>query len=157
MMITFTEHAHALSEKKLSRIAGKYDVALLPGKTSVLDGWSMAIRKGTDEMPAAEEFLKWISRRNLMEASAVLGRVYPVTDDQACNMIGSLYEWFDTAILSFRHVKARTYPDFVKTDIASTVQIEQMLGQCIHRALLERMTDAEAFRIIKQQAETLPF
>lgn len=72
-------------------------------------------------------------------------------------MISSLYEWFDTAILSFRHARARTYPAFVKTDIASTVQIEQMLGQCIHRALLEGMTDAEAFHIIKQQAETLPF
>ncbi len=157
MMVTFTEHAHALSEKKLSRIAGKYDVAVLPGRTSVLGGWSMAIRKGTDEMAAAEEFLRWISLRSLMETSAILGRVYPVTDEQSADMIDSLYEWFDTAIDSFRHAKARTYPDFIKSEVASTVRIEQILGQCIHRALLERMSDAEAFRIIRQQAEALPF
>ena len=155
MMMTFTEHANALSEKTLSRVAGKYGIAVLPGQTSVLGGWSMAMRQGTPHVTEAQQFLKWISLRSLMEPNAILGRVYPVTGNEALEMMGDLYEWFDTAVESFRHSRARTSPSFMRANTITTVQIERVLGQCIHRAILEKMNGREAVHILEQQLQLL--
>ena len=39
-MMMFTEHANVLAEKKHSKIAGKYETAILPGE-SARGGWSL--------------------------------------------------------------------------------------------------------------------
>lgn len=151
MMMIFTEHAGPLTEKNHIPIAGKYSFAELPGKISTLGGWSMAIRNGTEQTDEAYEFLKWISDKSLIEQNALLGRVYPVTDPFIVEKLSSIFEWFPAAEESFRNSRARTAPTFKTHVPVSAPKVEETLGQCIHRCILEKKSGTEAVELLRQQ------
>ena len=155
MMMMFTEHASALSEKNHSGIAGKYQVAILPGRTSVLGGWSLAVKADSPHREAAQEFLRWISQRNLMEQSAILGRVYPVTDAESRESLDDIYGWFDTAVEAFSATHTRTLPDTVNRGRITEVMVEKVIGQCVHQAILEKKDGESAVKQLKYKMEML--
>lgn len=155
MMVMFTEHASALTEKTHSKIAGKYQEAIIPGKTSVLGGWSLAVREGSGHQKAANEFLKWISRRSLMEQNAILGRVYPVTDRDGCESLDGIYSWFETAVEAFQSTKPRTIPDVIDRSRVTEMMVEKVIGQCVHQAIMEQRDGESAVKQLKYRMQIL--
>lgn len=155
MMMMFTEHASALVEKNHSKIAGKYQVAILPGKTNVLGGWSLAMKADSPNREAAYEFLKWISRRDLMEQNAILGRVYPVIDPDSCESMDSIYNWYDVAVEGYESARARKLPDSVDRSRVTEVMVEKVVGQCVHQAIVEKKDGENAVKQLKYRLEML--
>lgn len=155
MMLVFTEHTNALTEHAHSKIAGKYETDIIPGSTSVLGGWSLAVRTGSRHEEAAKEFLKWISRRSLMEESAILGRIYPVTDKEACESLDGIYRWFPTAVSAFQSSKARSIPDTVDRSRITEMMVERVVGNCLHQAIAEKKDGESAVKQLKHKLELL--
>lgn len=153
MMIMFTEHASSLVEKKHFRIAGKYEVAPLPGKTSVLGGWSLVIRKTSEHQDEARQFLEWISDKNMVEDNAVLGRVYPRLDEQTRESLGTIYTWFDAAVEAFKDVKARCVPEALKKRSDSEVLVEKIIGSSVHEAVIGKIDAVQAIAQIKKDLQ----
>ncbi len=144
MMVMFTEHASALVEKNCSKVAGKYQVATLPGKISVRGGWSLAARKNTDRMHEVYEFFKWISEPELLEENAILGRIYPVTDARSVEQVDEIYNWYNVSIDAFRTARARNLPVEIKRELSSKVLVENVVGGWVHEAVTGKISAQEA-------------
>lgn len=155
MMIMFTEYVSALTEKSHSKILDRYQVEVLPGKTSVLGGWALAVRSDSKNQEAAQEFLKWISRRELMKQNAVLGRVIPATDAESCESLGILYKWYDRAVEAFEHTRPRRLPDLVDRRYITDTSAETKLGELIHQAIANKTDAKEVVEEIREAFELL--
>ncbi len=150
MMTMFTEHANVLAEKKHSRIAGKYETAILPGE-SARGGWSLVVRESTSCKEEAFEFLKWINDRELLEEHAVLGRVYPVMDEEAKEVLNTIYPWFDTALQGFCHARSRHVPKkYSEGNAISETGVENMIGKWVHKAVVGQIDAASAISGLRQ-------
>lgn len=149
MMMLFADHTSALSEKKHSRISGKYEVVSLPGKSSVLGGWSLGIRKDSECKPEAMEFLKWIGEQDLLEEYVLQGRVPPRFDPVSRQMISSLYNWYNTAVDAFSDVKARQVPDSWKAKHISEITLEQIVGKNVHEAVIGKVSPEQAIQSMR--------
>lgn len=155
MMIMFTEYVSALTEKSHSKILDRYQVEVLPGRTSVLGGWALAVRSDSENQEAAQEFLKWISRRELMKQNAVLGRVIPATDAESCESMGILYKWYDTAVEAFEYTRPRRLPDLTNHRYVTDTSAETKLGELIHQAIATKKDAKEVVEEIREVFEML--
>lgn len=149
MMMMFSEHASALAEKKHSKIAGKYQVAVLPGKTSVMGGWSLAVRNTSESRTEAYEFLKWISDGDLLEENAVLGRVSPDFNAESREILDGVYRWFGTAVEGFESAKARCIPENIQRYHLSEIMVETLIGNRVHNAVLGKEDAKSAIRNLR--------
>lgn len=155
MMVMFTEHASALVEKNCSKVAGKYQVATLPGKMSVRGGWSLAARKNTRRMWEVYEFFKWISDPGLLEENAILGRIYPVTDTKSVECVDEIYNWYNISVNAFGSARPRNLPVQIKRDLSSEVLVENVVGRWVHEAVTGNLSAEEALAGIKKSIEAI--
>lgn len=144
MMIMYTEHIGDREHRANTPVNGKVGVALLPGKTSVLGGWSLGVREGSEHKNACQEFFKWLSLKELWIPNAVLGRVIPCQDAWHQDVLGKMYEWFPVSCEGYRYTKER-YGLHGLTER----KLEERIGKIIHEVLCGNMSVDEAVEKIK--------
>lgn len=155
MMVMYTEHVSPLEDRKFSKVVGKTKAAVLPGKYSVLGGWSLGINKYSRHTEEAYEFVKWLSSYELLGPNAVLGRVVPGKKEDYRAMIMNVYSWYNTSWEGYEYTKPREVPR-IKGKIPMTeVQMEEIVGNAVHRAVVGDCTVNQALERAKSELKKL--
>lgn len=146
MMVMYTEHVSPLEDRKFSKVVGKTNAAILPGKYSVLGGWSLGINEFSDNTEEAYEFVKWLSSYELLGPNAVLGRVLPGNRADYKAMIMNVYSWYDTAWGGYAYTKPREVPRIGGKMSITEVQMEEIVGNAVHDVVIGENTVNQALK-----------
>jgi DNA-binding LacI/PurR family transcriptional regulator/ABC-type glycerol-3-phosphate transport system substrate-binding protein len=149
MMVMYTEHVSPLEDRKFSKVVGKTNAAVLPGKYSVLGGWSLGINGLSKNAEEAYEFVKWLSSYELLGPNAVLGRVLPGNREDYKAMIMNVYSWYDTAWEGYAHTKPRAVPRIGGKMPMTEVQMEEIVGNAVHNVVIGECTVNQALERAK--------
>jgi len=155
MMTMYTEHVSHIEDRKFSKVVGKTEAAVLPGRHSVLGGWALGINKNSEKVDAAYEFMKWISGDEMLGPCAALGRILPNNTDAYKALIANEYSWFGTAWEAFRYTKSREVPNFNGKPLIMEPTMENVLGNAVHKAIKGEMEIREALNEAKRELEGL--
>lgn len=155
MMVMYTEHVSPLEDRKFSKVVGKTKAAVLPGKYSVLGGWSLGINEFSKNSEEAYEFVKWLSSYELLGPNAVLGRVLPGNREDYKAMIMNVYSWYDTAWEGYAHTKPRVVPRIKGKMPMTEVQMEEIVGNAVHNAVIGECTVNQALEHAKFELNEL--
>lgn len=151
MMIMYTEHVSPLEDRKFSKVVGKTQAAMLPGKYSVLGGWSLGVNEYSSSKNEAYEFLKWISAYELLVPNAVLGRVSPGDREDYKAMMSKVYPWYETAWEGFAYTKPRAVPRIAGKMPITEAKMEEIVGAAVHGAINGKYTAMQALERAKNQ------
>jgi len=73
MIIQWTGYATQMQNPKESKVVGRIDYAVVPGKAPTLGGWGLGICKDSRHPDAAWEFLKWMTGKRMAKPYAMIG------------------------------------------------------------------------------------
>ena len=146
MMAMYSDHATPLEDRSISNVVGKVGCTLLPGRTSVLGGWSVGVSANSDKKSDAFEFLKWTASESLMIPNAMLGRIVPYRSVFESSELHNLYPWYRTVPDAFACTKRRAIPRNSKGESVSEAVFEQIIGDAVHAALEKRVSPREALK-----------
>lgn len=155
MMVMYTEHVSPLEDRKFSKVVGKTKAAVLPGKASVLGGWSLGISEYSKNAEEACEFMKWLSSYELLGPNAVLGRVMPDDKEDYKAMLTNVYSWYETAWEGYRHTKPRVVPRIRGKMPMTEVQMEEIVGRAVHGAVTGEYTVNQALERAKYELKEI--
>ncbi|NLT97226.1 MAG: extracellular solute-binding protein [Christensenellaceae bacterium] len=144
MMVMYSDHATPLEDRSISNVVGKVGFALLPGRVSVLGGWSIGVSAYSDKKSDAFEFVKWTAAESLMFPNAMLGRIVPYRAVLESSELHNLYPWYRVLPEAFSCTKRRAIPRNSKGESVSYAIMERIIGNAVHAALDQRMTPREA-------------
>ena len=144
MMMMYSDHATPLEDRSISSVVGKVGFTLLPGRVSVLGGWSVAVNAYSDKKSEAFEFAKWTASESLIMPNAMLGRIVPYRSVFGSSELHNLYPWYRTLPHAFAEAKRRSMPRNPKGEGVSEAVLEQIIGNAVHAALKKKMTPQEA-------------
>lgn len=144
MMAMYSDHATPLEDRNISSVVGKVGFTLLPGKVSVLGGWSVAVNAYSDKKNEAFEFAKWTASESLIMPNAMLGRIVPYRSVFESSELHNLYPWYRTLPRAFAETKRRSIPRNPKGEGVSEAVLEQIIGDAVHAALKNKMSPEEA-------------
>ena len=71
--VTYNWMLNKLQDANESKVAGKVDVAEVPGGSSLNGGWGWAIPKNAEDKEASWKFLKWVESFDIAKERALLG------------------------------------------------------------------------------------
>jgi ABC-type glycerol-3-phosphate transport system substrate-binding protein len=117
---------------------------LLPGRVSVLGGWSVAVNPYSQHKREAFEFAKWTASESLMMPNAMLGRIIPYRSIFESSELYKLYPWYRTLSHAFACTKRRSMPKNSKGQGVSEAVLEKIIADAVHAALEKKKTAAEA-------------
>ncbi len=146
MMAMYSDHATPLEDRSISNVVGEVGCTLLPGRTSVLGGWSIGVSPYSDKKSDAFEFLKWTASESLMIPNAMLGRIVPYRSVFESSELHNLYPWYRTVPDAFACTKRRAIPRNSKGESVSEAVFEQIIADAVHAALEKRVTPKEALK-----------
>lgn len=152
MMCIYSDHAISLEDRSVSAVSGNVGFSLLPGKASVLGGWSIAVNPYSDRIDDVFEFAKWTATESLVMINAMLGRIVPYRSVFESSEMNRLYPWYRMLPQAFAHTRRRSLPKNRRQEPTSQKVLEKILGNAIHAALEKRLTPELA---LMQAAEEL--
>ena len=144
LMAMFSDHATVLEDRSISAVVGKVGCTLLPGRVSVLGGWSVAVNPYTQNKREAFEFAKWTACEALMMPNAMLGRIIPYRTIFESSELYKLYPWYRTLPQAFACTKRRSMPKNSKGEGVSEAVLEKIIADAVHTTLEKRKTPKEA-------------
>lgn len=144
MMVLFSDHATPLEDRSVSSVVGKVGYTLIPGKASVLGGWSVGVNPYTEKKNDAFEFAKWTASESLIMPNAMLGRIVPYRSIFESAELHNLYPWYRILPSAFACTRRRAMPKNSKGEGVSEAVLEQIIGDAIHRTIEKRMNAKEA-------------
>lgn len=107
----------------------------VPGKNSVLSGWSFCISSDSKKKKTAANFLKWISgpkiaiRRAFLEGQSSQAHIYSSKE------LLRLYPWLDTALKSLEYTRKRIMPRINGKYLEPEKTVEDIIGEMIYSVL----------------------
>lgn len=144
MLVMYDSHAMEINDYTKSKVAGNIGSVLIPGKTSVLGGWSLALNAYGKEKEAALDFLKWVcSEENaiplsLLGGSTVRKSYYERTD------LENLYPWKKLILESYKQSRKRKFPSNATKSRRKNEIYMQTIPHEINRVLKGEITEEEA-------------
>ncbi len=144
MMCLYSDHAISLEDRSISNVAGNIGFSLLPGKASVLGGWSIAVNPHSSRIDDVFEFLKWTATESLTILNAMLGRIVPYRSVFESSEMNRLYPWNRLLPQAFAHTRRRSLPKNSRHEPTSEAVLEHILGNAVHAALEGRLAPEQA-------------
>ena len=146
MMVLFSDHATPLEDRSISSVVGKVDFTLIPGKASVLGGWSIGVNPFTEKKKDAFEFAKWTASESLTMPNAMLGRIVPYRFVFESAELHNLYPWYRILPSAFACTQRRTLPKNSKGEGVSESVLEQIIGDAVHKTINKQLSAKEALQ-----------
>jgi ABC-type glycerol-3-phosphate transport system substrate-binding protein len=151
MMMLFSDHATPLEDRSVSSVVGKVGYTLVPGKASVLGGWSIGVNPFSEKKNDAFEFAKWTATESLIIPNAMLGRIVPYRSVFESAELHNMYPWYRILPNAFSSTRRRAMPKNMKGEGVSEAVLEQIIGNAVHKTLEKRLSAQEALREAAQQ------
>lgn len=155
MMVLFFEHAAYLWERGQFPLSGKIGHSAIPGGTSLLGGWSIAIHSESQHKKEAFEFIKWSSCIQLARPSVALGRILPyqaIRDDAELTWT---YPWLNDAFRACNHVGRRYLPEGLTAVKGLMPNLERTIGNALRAAIRGEETPEGALQTVKKEMQKL--
>lgn len=146
MMVLFSDHATPLEDRSVSSVVGKVGFTLIPGKASVLGGWSIGVNPYTEKKSDAFEFAKWTASESLIMPNAMLGRIVPYRSVFESAELHNLYPWYRILPSAFACTRRRAMPKNAKGQGVSEAVLEQIIGNAVHKTISMRLSAKEALK-----------
>lgn len=146
MMVLFSDHATPLEDRSVSSVVGKVGFTLIPGKASVLGGWSIGVNPYTEKKSDAFEFAKWTASESLIMPNAMLGRIVPYRSVFESAELHNLYPWYRILPSAFACTRRRAMPKNAKGQGVSEAVLEQIIGNAVHKTIEKRLSAKEALK-----------
>lgn len=153
MMIMFTDHTTRLFDRTLSRVAGTTGCALLPGKASVLGGWSVAIGRETARTEEALAFIQWVTSERMVIPNAALGRVEPRVSVYGNSALSAFCPYVEKLPEAFSYARRRSLPKDARGAGVPESRLEEILGGAVHGVIKGRSTPAEALQAAARELD----
>jgi ABC-type glycerol-3-phosphate transport system substrate-binding protein len=144
MMVLFSDHTTPLEDRSVSSVVGKVGFTLIPGRASVLGGWSIGVNPHTEKMSDAFEFAKWTASESLIMPNAMLGRIVPYRSVFESTELHNLYPWYRKLPGAFACTRRRAMPKNPKGEGVSEAVLEQIIGDAVHKTIENRLSPKEA-------------
>ncbi len=151
MMMLFSDHATPLEDRSISSVVGKVGYTLVPGKASVLGGWSIGVNPYSEKKNDAFEFAKWTAAESLIIPNAMLGRIVPYRSVFESAELHNMYPWYRILPNAFASTRRRAMPKNTKGEGVSEAVLEQIIGNAVHKTLEKRLSAQEALKEAAQQ------
>ncbi len=151
MMMLFSDHATPLEDRSVSSVVGKVGFTLVPGKASVLGGWSIGVNPYSEKKNDAFEFAKWTASESLIIPNAMLGRIVPYRSVFESAELHNLYPWYRILPSAFACTRRRAMPKNSKGEGVSEAVLEQLIGNAVHKAIESRLPPREALKEVAHQ------
>jgi DNA-binding LacI/PurR family transcriptional regulator/ABC-type glycerol-3-phosphate transport system substrate-binding protein len=146
MMVMYSDHATPLEDRSISAVVGKVGFTMIPGRASVLGGWSIGLNPFSSKKNEAFEFAKWTASESLIMPNAMLGRIVPYRSVFESSELHNLYPWYRLLPSAFACAKQRVMPKNSKGEGVSEALLEQIIGNAVHATIEKRLTPSEALK-----------
>ncbi len=159
MMTIFTAMAEHLVHRDESRVVGKVGYALLPGGSPVLGGWALGIRKGSPQIDAAVEWIRWITSDRMAVPHTVLGGANMAAMLRQNSEIRAIYPWLSMTMESFRISRPQEVSSVSTGGSIRYRDFAVVLSQHIHAAIRGELSPEQALEktasLFRQGGESL--
>lgn len=155
MMILYSAHAADLVNRRKSKVAGRVGFAIIPGQTSVIGGWSLAIDSKSKVKKEALEFMKWTCSEEISIMNTILGGCSPVEKIYHDPEISTVYPWHKVMLDVYKYSKLRTYPESTAEIGLENRKVELKMGELVHAALINEIGVKEAVKRLKEYIEEI--
>ncbi len=155
MMILYNAHAADIVNRRKSKIAGRVGFSIIPGQTSVIGGWSLAIDSKSQLKKEALEFMKWTCSEEISIMNTILGGCSPVEKIYRDTEISTVYPWHKEMLDVYKYSKLRNFPDSTAEMGLENRKVELKMGELVHEALIDKLEVAEAVKRLKEYVEEL--
>ena len=153
MMIMYTDHTTRLFDRTLSRVAGTTGCALLPGKASVLGGWSVAISTDSRRTEEALAFIKWVCAERMVIPNAALGRVEPRVSVYGNSALSAFCPYVEKLPEAFAHAMRRSLPKGPRGEGVPESRLEEILGDAVHGTIVGHIDAREALQAAARELD----
>lgn len=152
MMVLYNAHAADCINRKKSKIVGKVGFDTIPGRFSVLGGWSLAVDSKSTMKKEAMEFLKWTCTERFSVINTILGGCSPCKRIYNDTEIASVYPWHRKMVDVFEFAQNRAIiPKSGKMIEYRTM--EKKMGNILNEILSDRCGMEQGLKEIKEYLE----
>ncbi len=144
MMMSYTTHSDHFNDSRVSAIAGNVDAARIPGRISVLGGWSIGVFENSALKDEAFEFIKWLVSPEMAVPNTVLGGFIPTNTLYDNLELTTIYPWLRQSFDVFEDAIPRKLPLAADGKCVSERLVEDIVGHAVHEAIIRAITPEEA-------------
>ncbi|MCD9020956.1 extracellular solute-binding protein [Cohnella silvisoli] len=146
--ITYNWMLAKLNNESESKVAGKVDIASVPGGTSLNGGWGWAIPKNAEDKEASWKFLKWIESFDIAKDRALQGGSPTRKDVFADDDVLGQYQYY---------VKVQKVIDESRMIpiISEAPQLIEILGRELSEAVSGGKTSKDALDTVAKEVQDL--
>jgi multiple sugar transport system substrate-binding protein len=143
-MVLFIAHATEINNRKASKVVGRIGYAPVPGGTSLLGGWSLAINSKSRAKDRAFEFISWATGPETAIPATILGGTTSSIGLYKSSELLSVYPWLPKALESFTTIRKRMLPRSYLEAGFSEREFEKILGNAVYQCVTGACTPEEA-------------
>ena len=152
MAVLYDSHAVALNDYSTSPIAGNIGYSLIPGKSPVLGGWSLALNKYSQNKQKTLEYILWACGSKNAIPYSLLGGTTAREPFYHRGELDSLYPWKALVLESYQVSRKRYVPLGVSIKNKNKQIYDEIIGGELYQ-LLSGKQDEE--NTLVQMAESL--
>ncbi|MEN3185872.1 MAG: extracellular solute-binding protein [Atribacterota bacterium] len=157
MMVMFTSNVNLAFHHQSSRVYDRVGIEEVPGRVSVLGGWSLGIHAKSRYVDAAFEFIRWGCSSELAIPFSLLGgctahfSVY-----QSAELVRAL-PWARLAEKAFAKTKKRAAVPHLGIEVVEQKYLEHVIGCCIQEALHGQTNPKQALQKAQEMMNAFSF
>lgn len=130
MMIMYNVQASNIADRSKSSVVGKIGCEIIPGKYSVLGGWSLGVNKHSKHKNRAMSFIFWACSKEIAITGTILGGSSPCKIAFEDMELISIYPWQSKALEAFKFTKRRNRYEH---------EFEEILSEAVYKTVTNQI------------------
>jgi ABC-type glycerol-3-phosphate transport system substrate-binding protein len=154
MTVLYDSHAVTLNDYSSSKVAGNVGYSLIPGRSPVLGGWSLALNKHSANKQTALDYVLWACGSHTAIPFSLLGGTTAREPFYQRRELDSLYPWKAVVLESYQISRKRIIPAGLPIKNKHKVIYEEIIGEELGRLISGQQDEAATLAAMEARLRT---
>ncbi len=155
MLITYPSFLADIVDLQKSSMIGSIGYHHVPGRSSLLGGWSLGINSRSDQKQEAFSFLKWLCDEQIANYFTLLGGQTAITSTYTNDELVKLYPWLPLYHSTYQYIKPMVLPKLNNSTPLSQNDVDTVVCKWIYELIDEKMEVQDAIGNTQKELDEL--
>lgn len=149
MINTYNGHLHSLFDERFSNISDSIGFARIPGKSSLMGSWFLAINAHSEQPELSFEFIRWLTSDGISLKCSLLGGIVPKKIVSENEQVKRIFPWNNKMEEYLANERPRETIMTQRGRIIHSSVIDEIIADGVKAALYEDISSNEALSKVK--------
>ena len=155
MLITYPSFLADVADLRKSSMIGSIGYHHVPGRSSLLGGWSLGIHSRSTQKKEAFSFLKWLCDEQIANYFTLLGGQTVITSTYTNDELVKLYPWLPLYHSTYEYIKPMVLPVHANSTPISQNDVDAVVCKWIYELLDEKIEVQDTIGNTQKELEEL--